>query len=81
MKQLMITMVRRALLCKSGPTLLLRSIKRTKTGRRSIRWMFHYYVKNKKSQQYRDYKIRGKHDLPTSYHYATLLERLRKNGL
>lgn len=81
MKQLLITTVRKALLRRTGPTLLLRSLRRTKSGRRFIEWMLRYYLTHGAPLSYAEMKIHKHCDGLTTYHYATLLDRLRKSGL
>lgn len=81
MKQLMITTVRKALLHRTGPTLLLRSLRRTKSGRRFIKWMLRYYLTHSASLSYAEMKIHKHCDYLTTYHHATLLDRLRNSGL
>ena len=81
MKHIVIGAVRRSLLGKNGPTVLLRLLKSCSIGRYAIRCMFHYYMRNGRAENIKEFKAMSQLNIQQYHIKQTLVDRLRKSGL
>lgn len=81
MKHIVIGAVRRSLLGKNGPTALLKLLKSHSIGRYAIRCMFHYYMRNGRAENIKEFKAMSQLNIQQYHIKQTLVDRLRKSGL